>query len=107
MWQCFSDFQKYCYDWFRWLKTEDDSLEMRVGKLEQKVIEIMGIEADLKTEFEAYKANVDARAKAQADSIAALDAKLAALPPGVDMTALQADLQEIKDANAALTAPAS
>ena len=67
----------------------------------------MSIEADIKAAFEEYKGNVDAKISAQADSIAALEAKLAALPPGVDVVALQADLDEIKAANAALTTPAA
>ena len=63
----------------------------------------MGIETDIKTAFETYKANVDAKLASQAESIAALNAKIAALPPSVDTAALQADLDEINAANTALT----
>lgn len=66
--------------------------------------ELMGIEADIKTAFETYKANVESKIASQAESIATLNAKIAALPPGVDTAALQADLDEINAANAALTA---
>ncbi len=108
-----TEFRKWLIDWVKWLKCDSDKQEAEIaelrsliGKQEQKFeSRLMSIEADIKAAFEEYKGNVDAKIAGQAESIAALEAKLAALPPSVDVVALQADLDEIKAANAALAPP--
>jgi hypothetical protein len=100
-------------DWVKWLKCDSDKQEAEIAALRSLIGQqdhkferrLMSIEADIKAAFEEYKGNVDAKLSAQAESISSLEAKLAALPPSVDVVALQADLDEIKAANAALMAP--
>lgn len=63
----------------------------------------MSLEEDLKAEFESYKADVDSKIATLGDTVAKLDAQLAAMPPAVDVSVLQATLDEVKAAHAALT----
>ena len=105
-WRSLTDFQQWVGKWIVWLKSEDDSLEIRVAKLEKGLKNMADLVAELKTEFESYKADVDAKVTELGQKIADLDAKIAAMPPAVDTTALQGVLDEVKAAHAALVAPA-
>ena len=108
-----TEFRQWVIDWVKWLKCDSDKQEAEIAELrsligqqDQKIeSRLMAIEAEIKAAFETYKGNVDTKLATQSASIAALQAKLDALPPGVDVAALQADLDEINAANAALTAP--
>lgn len=104
MWN-FGNWQQWATGWIHWLVRDDAAMRLRLDVLEQKVNGLMGIEQDIKSAFETYKSNVDTKLAEQANSIAALNAKIAALPATVDTAALQADLDEINAANAALVTP--
>ena len=87
--------------WWKWLT----QLSVEMWNLRTKVNQMSDVVAELKTEFESYKADVDAKVSALGATIADLDAKIAAMPPAVDTTALQAVLDEVKAAHAALVPP--
>jgi len=64
--------------------------------------EVNKLANEIRDEFASYKSDVEAKIGGLTDTVASLQAQIDSLPPSVDTTQLQADLDAIKAAHAAL-----